>query len=220
MKYCMLLLAGMLVSGSCSSKNPSKPHAGTQMPRAAERDSCRTHLAPKLGVVRLAADTLVSLYSPQDTSKVGSLRGFIPDSMLEELSKLRPFSMGADAGSFGFVCLAVTEDHYLIRFNEETGEQVLVKRTPEWEYYSWEQYLTTEIFSVDARHSGQLLRAQPSDSAAAVDPAISPSSHYQAAAVQGEWLEAVWESPEGEPRRGWLRWRYGDCLRVYVFSFA
>jgi hypothetical protein len=140
--------------------------------------------------------------------------------MLSERAKLRPFSSNGDGGGFEFVCLAVTEDYYLIRFNEETGEQMLVKRTPEWEYYSWEQYLTAEIFSVDARHSGQQLRAQPSDSAAAVDPAVDASCRYQAAAVQGEWLEAVWESPEGEPRRAWLRWRDGGCLLIYLFSFA
>jgi len=130
--------------------------------------------------------------------------------------EFRPRAFHPDYFSLGLDVVADVGTAYVVVVNNDTGVKKRIPKAPFLRFVTWEQYVLGS-FAVSFDTASNPIRTAPRAKASVVRHDREDVDHP--VLIQGDWLRVRW-GREGAWSYGWLRWRNGGRLAVYVHPFA
>lgn len=222
----MRTLAIMLAVGlsGCHPSDTGAETSNTEM--AVRRDSIPSQAYTKIGSA-FGVLTLADSYERGDTVRFynddGSLwykfTYYYDDSDGQWDYPNEAFRPRAFHPDYFTLTLDVVEDlgtQYRVIVNATTGLEKLIPKERFLRFRTWEQYVLN-VFAIDHDDQQNPVRSTPGGQPSATPPGAN--DRLQPVKIEGDWLQVKWGS-EGSWSFGWVRWREGDRLVLYIFHFA
>ncbi|MCG2615994.1 hypothetical protein LZZ85_16980 [Terrimonas sp. NA20] len=225
MRYGLILL----VAASCHSPNGGSA-AGNQtaaVPAIASVAKIETDPVPPSSVpyTKIPADQLTEGVLTLKENGKGILRvynlqnqewvAFEPDSVIPD--SLKPYSAYPDYQNLVFRVTGIEAEYYDVIVNEETGLIGKIKKNePTLTFQRWEDHVAS-VFSVDFDADKNPVKQDTTGLKRAAYH--NNVEFFFPVKVKGDWLQVKWDEDTKE-KTGWLKWRKGNTLLVYLNYIA
>ncbi|MBO9657410.1 MAG: hypothetical protein J7527_01160 [Chitinophagaceae bacterium] len=130
---------------------------------------------------------------------------------------LKSYSAYLDYQNLVFRVTRIEHDHYEVIVNEETGLTARIKKDePSLRFQRWEQHIPT-VFSVDFDAEKNPVKQDTIKQARATYS--NSVEFFYPVKINGDWLQVKWDDNVRE-KTGWVKWRKGNVLLVYLNYIA
>lgn len=134
-----------------------------------------------------------------------------PDSAL--ISPIAPYSGYPEYENLVFRVVDTGGNFYRVIINEEKGLMgKIAMQTKALQFQTWEQHVL-KVFSVDFDAAKNPLKSDTTLKGKTVNG--NNVEAFQPVSVNNDWLKVKWETERGD-RFGWIRWRRGNKMLVYL----
>jgi hypothetical protein len=130
---------------------------------------------------------------------------------------LKPYSCYPDYQNLVFRVTRIDADCYYVIANEETGLTAKIKKNEaSLAFQRWEEHVAS-IFSVDFDEDKNPVKQDTTTQKRAVYG--NNVEFFFPVKIQGDWLQVKWDD-NTKQKNGWIKWRKGNTLLVYLNYIA
>ncbi len=200
---------------------------------SSELQSLQTDLGIGLVSINFDDKTTLHFYStPNEKEPTRTIQFFNDKTInswnIRDLDKhkewLKPEILWLDYSQFVFRCLTVNNNWLKVMVNNETEENLWLKKSDLTTFNDWEHYLK-EMFGV-ARLSDQQqkIRSSPTDNSEEIS--YHGQDCFQVKSMKGDWIEIFtadycdgsYTDSKTKIKSGWVKWRQGNKLLIEYFT--
>lgn len=136
---------------------------------------------------------------------------------------LNPEIIWLDYAQFVFRCTSVSDNWLQVIINNETGEQLWIKRSESIEFETWESFLKGMFMITRLETNSQAIRVLPSGNAEEI--IYTSNDCFQVKSMKGDWIE-IFNSENCDDDEvnskekissGWIKWRDQNNLLIIYY---
>ena len=131
-----------------------------------------------------------------------------------------PFAFHLDYLLLALKCVNANSQYFEVVVNDEIGLTKYIRKDDLiFKFETWATHII-QRFGIDFNKSSNPLRTGPTQNARLAQ--MPKDVIFRPIQIKGDWVKVRWEVPSTvkEARYGWVKWREGTSLLVYLLYFA
>lgn len=158
-----------------------------------ETDSVYHNLKLSLGVVSSTEE-----FNYGDTQAIYNTDGKLLEKIIKNDEKVM----------FSEPCLAKDSLIYIVAYN---NKRVIVKKSGDLKFQTWEEHLIKDVLSVDFNPETNPLHRQPNQNSKEIP--YTYDELYEPVKIKDNWLRVRWRNNDNW-KYGWIKWKKNDILVI------